>query len=158
MVLTFSTSGIILILYMAVMTAPFTQSAMGPSFSYNMTDFDMKLVLTYSTLYTMGLGVGSSNSPLQGYIGGTSSPYNSFPYDGGHIPPSSPSLDDASENPIWSNMNYSLFKSGSQGSSSNTMPVGSLSFSFFSAFGNNAFSSAFILVGENPSFGQQNPA
>jgi hypothetical protein len=54
------------------------------------------------------------------------------------------------------NMNYNLFGAGSQGISSNTMLVGSLSFSLFDAFGNNAFSSVFISVGGNPGFGSQN--
>jgi hypothetical protein len=37
------------------------------------------------------------------------------------------------------------------------MPVGSTPFFFFSAFGNNAFSSATISAGGNPGYGQQNP-
>jgi hypothetical protein len=90
---------------MAAITAPFTQSAMGPPFSYGMPNFDTNSVLTYSTLQTLGLGAGSSNAPLQGSMGGTSSPYNAFPYGGGHIPPSSPSLGGASQQPAWPNMN-----------------------------------------------------
>jgi hypothetical protein len=64
----------------------------GPPFSYGMPGFDTNSVLSYSTLQTLGLGAGSSNAPLQGSMGGTSAPYNAFPYGGGHIPPSSPSL------------------------------------------------------------------
>jgi hypothetical protein len=131
MVSTASTSGSGLILSMAAITAPFTQSATGPPFSYGMPDFDTNSVLTYSTLQTMGLGAGSSNAPLQGSMGGTSAPYNAFPYGGGHIPPSSPSLGGASQQPVWPNMNYNLFGAGSQGPSSNTTSVGSLSFSLF---------------------------
>jgi hypothetical protein len=112
------------------------QSATGPPFSYGMPGFDTNSVLTYSTLQTMGLGAGSSNAPLQGSMGGTSSPYNAFPYGGGHIPPSSPSLGGASQQPAWPNMNYNSFGEGSQGPSSSTTLVGSLSFSLFDAFGN----------------------
>jgi hypothetical protein len=120
MVSTTSTSGSGLIPSMAVITAPFTQSATGPPFSYKMPGFDTNSVLSYSTLQTMGLGAGSSNAPLQGSMGGTSAPYNAFPYGGGHIPPSSPSLGGAPQQPVWPNMNYSLFGAGSQGLSSNT--------------------------------------
>jgi hypothetical protein len=105
----------------------------------------------------MGLGAGRSNSPLQGSMGGTSSPYNAFPYNRGHIPPSSPLLDGAPQQPVWPNMNYSLFGVGNQGPSSYTTPVGSMSFSLFGVFGNNTFSSAIISIGGNPSFGPQNP-
>jgi hypothetical protein len=55
-------------------------------------------------------------------------------------------------------MNYNLFGEGSQGPSSSTTPMGSLSFSLFGMFGNNAFSSAAISTGGNPGFGSQNPA
>jgi hypothetical protein len=105
----------------------------------------------------MGLGVGSSNDPLQGSMGDTSTPYNSFPYGGGHIPLSSPSLGGTSQQPTWPNMNYNLFRAGSQGTYSSTTPVGSLSFSLFGAFGNNAFSSVVISTGGNLDFGSQNP-
>jgi hypothetical protein len=92
MVSTASTSRNGPILSIVAITAPFTQSVTGPPFSYGMPGFGTSTVLSYSTLQTLGLGVGSSNAPLQGSMGGTSSPYNSFPYRGGHIPPSSPSL------------------------------------------------------------------
>jgi hypothetical protein len=131
MVSTASTSGSGLIPSMVAITTPFTQSATGPPFSYGMPDFHTNSVLSYSTLQTMGLGAGSSNAPLQGSMGGTSAPYNAFPYDGGHIPPSSPSLGDASQQPVWPTMNYNLSGAGSQGPSSNTTQVGSLSFSLF---------------------------
>jgi hypothetical protein len=61
-VLTPSTSGSGLIPSSAATTAPFTQSATGPPFSYGMPGFDSNSVLTYSTLHTMGLGERSSNN------------------------------------------------------------------------------------------------
>jgi hypothetical protein len=142
MVSTASTSGNGLIPSMAAITAPFTQSATGPPFSYGMPGFGTSTVLSYSTLQTLGLGAGSSNAPLQGSMGGTSAPYNAFPYGGGHIPPSSPSLGGAHQHSVGPNVNYSSFGAGSQGLPSYSMPVGSTPFSLFDAFGNNAFSSA----------------
>jgi hypothetical protein len=129
----------------------------GPLFSYGMAGFDMNSALFYSTLQTMGLGARRSNTPLQGSMGGTSSPYNYFPYSEGHIPLSSPSLGGSPQHPVWPNMNYSLFGAGIQGIYSNTTLVGSLSFSLFKAFGNNAFSSSVVSTGGNHSFGSQNP-
>jgi hypothetical protein len=152
MVSTTSTSGSGPIPSLATTTAPFTQSATGPPFSYGMPDFDTNFVLTYSTLQTMGLGVGSSNDPLQGSMGGTSASYNAIPYGGGHIPPSSPSLDGAFQPPVEPNTNYNLFGVGSLGPSSYTTPVGSMSFSLFDAFGNNTFSSAVHLGRGKPWF------
>jgi hypothetical protein len=105
----------------------------------------------------MGLGVGCSNAPFQGSMGATSIPYNAIPYDGGHIPPSSPSLDSSPHQLVEPNMNYNLFGVGSIGPYLYTTSVGSMSFSFFGAFGNNPFSSAVVSTGGNPSFGQQNP-
>jgi hypothetical protein len=104
----------------------------------------------------MGLGVGSSNSPLQGSMGGTSTPYNAIPYNGGHIPPSPPSLDGAPQQPVGVNMNYNFFGAGSLGPSSYTMSVGSMSFYLFDVFGNNDFSSSSIPTKGNPGFGPQN--
>jgi hypothetical protein len=52
-------------------TTPFTHSAIDPPFSYNMPSLGTSPILSYSTLQTLGLGVGSSNAPLQGHIGGT---------------------------------------------------------------------------------------
>jgi hypothetical protein len=77
---------------LAVATTPFTPSATGPLFSYGMPSSGTSPVLSYSTLQTLGLGAGSSNAPLQGHMGGTHVPFNAFPYTGGHICPSSPSL------------------------------------------------------------------
>jgi hypothetical protein len=138
-------------------TVSFTQSVMGPPFSYGIIDFDTNSVLTYSTLQTMGLGVGSSNAPMQGSTGGNSIPFNVIPYGGGHIPPLSPSLGGSFQQPIGPNTNYSLFGGGSLGPLSYTTSVGSMSFSLFGAFGNNSFSSAIVSTGGNLIFGQQNP-
>jgi hypothetical protein len=135
----------------------FTQSVTGPLFSYGMPNFDTNFVLTYSTLQTMGLGEGSSNAPLQGSMGGTSISYNAIHYSGGHMPPSSPSLGGAFQPPVRPNMNYNLFRVGSLGLSSYTMPTGSMEFSLLGVFGNNAFSSVVISIRGNPGFGQQNP-
>jgi hypothetical protein len=73
---------------MAAATTPFPPSATGPPFSYGMTSSGTCPVLSYSTSQTSDLGIGSSIAPLQGHIGGTPSPFNAFPYRGGHIPPS----------------------------------------------------------------------
>jgi hypothetical protein len=157
MVSTTSTLGSGPIPSMAAITSLFTQSATGPPFLYRMPGFDTNSVLTYSTLQTMGLGAGISNSPLKGSMGGTLSPYNSFPYGGGHITPSFPSLGGASQQLVWLNMNYNLFGVGSQGPSSNTTLVGSMPFSLFNTFGNKTFSSSAVSAGSNPCFGAQNP-
>jgi hypothetical protein len=53
MVSTASTSGNGLIPSMAVITAPFTQSATGPPFSYGMPGFGTSTVLSHSTLQTV---------------------------------------------------------------------------------------------------------
>jgi hypothetical protein len=87
------------------------------------------LVLTYSTLQTLGLGAGSSSSPLQGHIGGTPAPFNAFPYGGGHIPPSSPSLSGSHQQSTGQPIYHSLFGVGSQGPPLHNMPVGSTPFS-----------------------------
>jgi hypothetical protein len=99
MVSTASTLSSGLIPSLAVTTAPFTQSATGPPFSYGMPSSGTSPILSYSTLQTLGLLVGISNTPLQGPMGGTSAPFNAFPYGGGHIPPSSPSLGVPTSNP-----------------------------------------------------------
>jgi hypothetical protein len=75
-----------------VATPPYTPSATGAPFSYGMPSSGTSPVLTSSTLQTLGLGAGSSNAPLQGQLGEIPVPFNAFPYAGGHIPPSSPSL------------------------------------------------------------------
>jgi hypothetical protein len=148
---TTSTSGSGLIPSTMMTTAPFTQSATGPPFSYGMTNFDTNSVLTYSTLQNMGLGGGILNAPLKGSMGGTSTSYNAIPYSGGLMSPLSPWLSGAFQPPVGPNMNYTLFGVGSIGPSSYTTLVGSMPFSFFDVFGNNSFSSTAILVGGNPS-------
>jgi hypothetical protein len=145
-----------IIMSMAAITTPFTQSATGPPFSYGMHGFSMSIVLSYSTLQTLGLEVGRSNAPLQGSMGGTSTPYNAFPYGGGHIPPSSPLLDGAHQHSTGPNVNYSSFGVGSQGLPSYSILVGLTPFSLFDAFGNNSFSLVVISAAGNPDYGQQN--
>jgi hypothetical protein len=98
---------------------------------------------------------GSSISPLQGSMGGTSTPYTYFPYGGDHIPPSSPLLDGTHQHSARSNVSYSSFGAGSQGLHTYSMPVGSTSFSLFESFGNNAFSSTVISAGGKPNYGQK---
>jgi hypothetical protein len=157
MVSTTSTSGNCLILSMPTITRPFTQSATGPLFSYGMPGFDTNSILSYSTLHTLGLVAGSSNAPLQGSMGGTSAPYNAFLYGGGHINPSSPSLNNAHQQSTGPNANYSSFGAGSQVIPSYSISVGSNPFSLFDTFGKNAFSLAIISARGNLSYGQQNP-
>ena len=115
------------------------------------------LVLSYSTLHTFSLGVGSSSTPLQGHIGGTPAPFNTFPYGGGHIPPSSPSLDGMHQPSAKPPTHHSLFGAGSQGPPLHNMLVGSTPFSLFNFFCNNTFSSTYFLTGGNPSFRQPIP-
>jgi hypothetical protein len=150
MVSTASTSSNGLIPSMVATTAPFTQSATGPPFSYGMPSSGTSPVLSYSTLQTLGLGAGSSNAPLQGSMGGTSASFNAFPYGGGHIPPSSPSLGGAHQHSAGPNTHHSSFGAGSQGLPSHSMLVGSTPFSLFDVFGNNAFSSAAFPTGAIP--------
>jgi hypothetical protein len=94
-VLTPSTLGNGLIPLLSSPTVLFTQSATSPPFSYGIPEFDSNSVLTYSTLHTMGMGVGISNTLVQGSNGGSSVPFNAIPYGGVHIPPPSPSLNGA---------------------------------------------------------------
>jgi hypothetical protein len=77
---------------LVVATTPFSPSATGPPFSYGMPSSGTSPVLSYSTLQTLGIGVGRYSAPLQDHMGGTPGPFNAFPYRGGHIPPSFPSL------------------------------------------------------------------
>ena len=94
-------------------TTPFTPSATGPPFSYEMPSSGTSLVLSYSTLQTLGFGVGSSSTPLQGNMGGTPTPFNDFPYGGGHIPPLSPSLGGSHQQSVGQPTYHSLFGVGS---------------------------------------------
>ena len=157
MVLTASTSNSAPIPSMSVAMAPFTPSATGPPFSYEMPSSGTSPVLSYSTSQTLGLGAGSSNAPLQGPMGDTSTPFNAFPYGGVHIPPSSPSLGGSHQHFIGPNINHSSFGAGIQGLPSYNMSVGSTLFSLFGAFGNNVFFPVVISTKGNPGYGQQNP-
>jgi hypothetical protein len=85
-------------------------------------------------------------------MGGISAPFISFPYGGGHIPPSSPSLDGVPQHSVGPNIN--LFGAGSQALPPYNMLVGSTRFSLFGAFRNNAFSSATISSVGNPNYGK----
>jgi hypothetical protein len=138
-------------------TTPFIPSATGPPFSYGMPSSGTSPVLSYSTLQTLGLGVGSSSTPLQGHMGGTPVPFNASPYVGGHIPPSSPSLNCSHQQFTGQPIHNSLFGVRSQGPPSHSMPVGSTPFSWNKTFGNNTFSSSTFPTGGNPIFGQSTP-
>jgi hypothetical protein len=141
-------------LSMAEATTPFTPSATGPLFSYGMPSLGTSLALTYSTLQTLGLGAGSSNAPLQGQLGCTLVPFNTFPYAGGHIPPSSPSLGGPHQQSVRQPTHTSLFGAGSQGTPMHSMLVGSTPFVWNGTFGKNTFSSTAFPSGGNPIFGQ----
>ena len=124
----------------------------GAPFSYGMLGFDTCLNLNYSTLHTICLGEKSSNYPLQRSFTGTFAPFNAIPYNGGHIPPPSPSLGGAFQQPSKINTNSKLFSGGIYGPQSYMNPVGSIPFSLFVSFGKNVFfSSTFSLEG-NPLF------
>jgi hypothetical protein len=142
---------------LAAATTPLTPSAIGPLFSYGMPSSGTSPVLSYSTLQTLALGAGSSSAPLQGHLGGTLVPFNTFPYVGGHIPPSSPSLGGSHQQSTGKPTHNSLFGAGSQRPPSHSMPVGSTLFSWNGTFGNNTFSSAAFPTGGNPIFGQSTP-
>jgi hypothetical protein len=129
---------------------PFTPSATGPPFSYRMPSLGTSLVLSYSTLQTLGLGAGSFSTPLQGHMGGTPSPFNAFPYGGGHIPPSSPSLGGSHQPSVGQPTHNSLFGVGSQGPPSHSILVGLTPFSLNETFGNNTFSLVTFSTGGNP--------
>jgi hypothetical protein len=139
---------------LAAATTPFTPSAIGPPFSYGIPSSGTSLVLSYSTLQTLGLGATSSSAPLQGHLGGTPVPFNVFPYAGGHIPSSSPSLGGSHQQSTGQPTHNSLFGARSQGPPSHSMLVGSTLFSWNKTFGNNTFSSTAFPAGGNPIFGQ----
>jgi hypothetical protein len=137
---------------------PFKPSATGSPFSYGMPSSGTSPALTHSTLQTLGLGAGSSNAPLQGQLGGIPVPFNAFPYVGGHISPSSPSLSGLHQQSVGQPAHTSFFGAGSQGTPVKTLPVGSSPFVWNGTFGNNAFASTSFPSGGNPIFGQSTPA
>jgi hypothetical protein len=108
----------------AMTTPPYTPSATGPPFSYGMPSSCTSPALTTSTLQTLGLGAGSSNAPLHGQLGGIPVPFNAFPYAGGHIPPSSPSLGGPHQQSAVQPAHTSPFGAGSQGKPAQTQPIG----------------------------------
>jgi hypothetical protein len=142
----------------AAATPLYTPSAIGAPFSYSMPSSGTIPALTSSTFQTLGLGAGSSNAPLQGQLGGIPVPFNSFPYAGGHIPPSSPSLGGSHQQSAEQPAHTSPFGSGSQGTPTQTQSVGSSPFVWNGMSGNNTFASAAFPSGGTPVFGQFTPA
>jgi hypothetical protein len=132
---------------------PFTPNAIGSPFSYGMPSSGTSPALTHSTLQTLGLGAGSSNAPLQGQLGGIPVPFNAFPYTGGHISPSSPSLGGLHQQFTGQPAHMSSFGAESQGTLVQTLSVVSSPFVWNGTFGNNTF-----LFGGTPIFGQSTPA
>jgi hypothetical protein len=90
-------------------------------------------------------------------MGGTLVPFNEFPYAGGHIPPSSPSLDGSHQQSAGKPTHKRLFGAGCQGPPSHSMPVGLTPFSWNGTFGNNTFLATAFPTGGNPIFGQSTP-
>jgi hypothetical protein len=142
----------------AAATPPYTPSVTGPPFSYGMPSSGTSPALTSSTLQTLGLGEGSSNAPLQGQLGGIPVPFNAFPYAGGHISPSSPSLGGLHQQFVGKPAHTSSFGAGSQGTPAQTLSVGSSPFVWNGTFGNNTFASTTFPSGGTPIFGQSTPA
>jgi hypothetical protein len=139
-------------------TPPLTPSATGPLFSYGMPSSGTSPALTHSTLQTLGLGAGSSNAPLQGQLGGIPILFNAFPYAGGHISPSSPSLGGPHQQSAGQPAHTNSFGVGSQGTPAQTQLVGSSPFVWNGTFGNNTFTSTAFPSGGTPIFGQSTPA
>jgi hypothetical protein len=137
-----------------VATPPFTPSATCPPFSYGMPSSGTSPTLTHSSLQTLGLGAGSSNAPLQGQLGGIPIPFNAFPYAGGHISPSSPSLGGPHQQFAGQPAHTSSFGAGSQGTPAQTQPVGSSPFVWNGMFANKIFASTDFPSGGTPIFGQ----
>jgi hypothetical protein len=142
----------------AAPTPPYIPSVTGASFSYGMPSSGTSPVLTSSTLQTLGLVAGSSNAPLQGQLGGILVPFNAFPYIGGHIPPSSPSLSGLHQQSAGKPAQTSPLGAGSQGTPAQTLPVGSSPFIWNGMVGNNTFASTAFPSGGTPIFGQSTPA
>jgi hypothetical protein len=139
-------------------TNPFTSSATGAPFSYGMPSSGTSLALANSTLQTLGLGVGSSNAPLQGQLGGIPVTFNAFPHAGGHIPPSSPSLGGPHQQTVGQPAHTSSLGAGSQRQTAQTLSVGSSPFVWNGGFGSNTLTPSAFPSGGTPIFGQSNPA
>jgi hypothetical protein len=122
-----------------------------------MAGFDSSSSSNYSTLNIVGLGEGSSNSPLKGSFTGITAPFNAIPYGGGHIPPPSPSLGGSFQQLSRLDTSSSMFSGGSHGPQYCRNPVGSMPFALFGAFINNSFLSSAFSSGGNPFFNQPNP-
>jgi hypothetical protein len=139
-------------------TPLYTPSATGAPFSYGMPSSGTCPALTSSISQTLGLGAGSSNAPLQGQPGGTPASFNAFPYAGGHIPPSSPSLGGPHQQTAGQPAHTSSLGAASQGQPAQTLPVGSSPFFWNGAVGNNTLTLSAFPSGGTPIFGQSNPA
>jgi hypothetical protein len=135
-------------------TNHFTPSATGSSFSYGIPSSGTSPALTHSTLQTLSLGVGSSNAPLQGQLGGIPVLFNALPYVVGDISPLSPSLGGLHQQSIRQPAHTSSFGAGSQGTPVQTQLVGSSLFVWNVTFGNNTFTSTAFPSGGTPIFGQ----
>jgi hypothetical protein len=142
----------------AAATNPFTSSATGSPFSYGMPSSGTVPALTSSISQTSGLGAGSSNASLQGQPGGTHALFNAFPYAGGHLPPSSPSLGGPHQQTARQPSHTSSLGAASQGQPAQTLPVGPSPFSWNGAGGNNTLTPSAFPSGGTPIFGQSNPA
>jgi hypothetical protein len=142
----------------AAATPPYTPSATGASFSYGMPSSGTSPALTSSISQTLGLGAGSSNASLQGQLGGIPTPFNAFPCAGGHIPPSSPSLDGLPQQSAGLPTHTSPSGAGSQGQPAQTQPVGLSPFVWNGTVGNNIFASDAFPSGGTPIFGQSTSA
>jgi hypothetical protein len=137
---------------------PFTSSATGSPFSYGMPSSGTVPALTSSISQTLGLGAGSSNASLQGQPGGTHAPFNAFPYAGGHLPPSSPSLGGPHQQTTGQPTHTSSLGAASQGQPAQTLLVGPSPLSWNGAVGNNTLTPSAFPPGGTPIFGQSNPA
>jgi hypothetical protein len=144
--------------YIVAATPPYTPSVTGAPFSYGMPSSGTSPALTSSISQTLGLGAGSSNTSLQGQLGGIPVPFNAFPYAGGHIPSSSPSLDGLPQKSAGLPTHTSPFGAGSQGPLAQTQSVGSSPFVWNGTVGNNTFTSVAFPSGGTPIFGQSTPA
>jgi hypothetical protein len=141
----------------AVATPLYTPSATGALLSYGMPSSGTSPALTSSTFQTLGLGAGSSNAPLQGQLGGIPVPFNAFPYVGGHIPPSSPSLGGSHQQSTGHPTHTSPFGARSQGTPTQNLSVSSSPFVWNGTFGSNTFASTAFPSGGTPIFGQSMP-